>query len=371
MKDYEKIGDHTIKKFELVSEYAKGWAHKILGYSQSAGLIYIDCMCNCGQYYDNNRNIVEGTAIRVARAINQINASHQKEAILHFNDLDKGKIFHLKSVIDMMDLQHVKIYYHSTDANELLRLLVKSDLEKHNTLLFYDPYQADIDWNALEPFFNTWGEVIINHMVSDVIRGAKNVNKPEKIAKYEKTYHKSIDEINKTSNAPNNREEFEKIANSIIESCIYPNSKKYYIASFPFYIKTNQLIYNLIYFSWNVKGMILFKKIAWDIFGGQSSIKHTVASEMPGQMCLDFDTGNIKKDVRPGIYTVYDIAKYIYSKYKDKGEVTWEEIYSDLEKHPIFPCDGYKPKIKMMLKDSFGTVNKRDSVIFENRGIYE
>lgn len=138
-------------------------------------------MCNCGKYYDNNGNIVEGTAIRVARVINQINASHQKEAILHFNDLDKGKILHLKSVIDMMDLQHVKIYYHSTDANELLRLLAKSDLEKHNTLLFYDPYQADIDWNALEPFFNTWGEVIINHMVSDVIRGAKNVNNPEKL----------------------------------------------------------------------------------------------------------------------------------------------------------------------------------------------
>ena len=371
MKDYEKIGVHTIKKFELVSEYAKGWAHKILGYSQSAGLIYIDCMCNCGKYYDNNGNIVEGTAIRVARVINQINASHQKEAILHFNDLDKDKILHLKSVIDMMDLQHVKIYYHSTDANELLRLLAKSDLEKHNTLLFYDPYQADIDWNALEPFFNTWGEVIINHMVSDVIRGAKNVNNPEKIAKYEKTYHKSIDEIIKTSNAPNNREEFEKIANSIIESCVYPNSKKYYIASFPFYIKTNQLIYNLIYFSWSIKGMILFKKTAWDIFGGQSSIKHTMVSEMPGQMCLDFDTGNIKKDVRPGIYTVYDIAKYIYSKYTDRGKITWKEIYANLEQHPIFPCDGYKSEIKMILKDSFGTVNKRDSVIFKNRGIYE
>lgn len=83
IKDYEKIGDHTIRKFELVSEYAKGWAHKILGYSQSEGLIYIDCMCNCGKYYDNNGSIVEGTAIRVARVINQINASHQKEAILH------------------------------------------------------------------------------------------------------------------------------------------------------------------------------------------------------------------------------------------------------------------------------------------------
>lgn len=238
-------------------------------------------------------------------------------------------------------------------------------------MLFYDPYQADIDWDALEPFFNTWGEVIINHMVSDVIRGAKSVSNPAKIAKYEKTYHKSIDEIIKTSNCPNNREEFEKITNSIIESCIYTNNKKYYIASFPFYIKTNQLIYNLIYFSWNIKGMILFKRTAWDIFGGQSSIKHAVASEMPGQMCLDFDTGNVKKDVRPGVYTVYDIAKYIYSRYKDRGEVTWDEIYEHLEQHPIFPCDGYKPEIKNMLKDSFGTTNKRSSVIFKNRGVYE
>lgn len=371
MKDYEKIGDHTIKKFELVSEYARGWAHKILGYNKSAGLIYIDCMCNCGLYYDSDGNIVEGTALRVARAINQINALHEKEVIMYFNDLDIDKINRLKSVIDSMDLRFVKIYYYNTDANELLRMIAKNDLTQHNTLLFYDPYQADIDWEALEPFFNTWGEVIINHMMSDVIRGAKSVCNPEKIAKYEKTYHKSIDEIIEVSNCPNNREEFEKITNSIIQSCIYANNKKYYIASFPFYIKTNQLIYNLIYFSWNVKGMILFKRTAWDTFGGQSTIKHSIASEMPGQMCLDFDTGNLKQDVRPGVYTVYDIAKYIYNKYKDKGEVTWDEIYEHIEQHPIFPCDGYKSEIKITLKESFGTINKRNSVIFKNRGINE
>ena len=109
MKNYEKIGDHTIKKFELVSEYAKGWAHKILGYSESTGLIYIDCMCNCGKYYDNDGKIVEGTAIRVARTINQINYIHQKQAILFFNDLDNDKILHLKAAIDSLDLQYVKI----------------------------------------------------------------------------------------------------------------------------------------------------------------------------------------------------------------------------------------------------------------------
>ena len=159
MKDYEKIGDHTIKKFELVSEYAKGWARKILGYSQSMGLIYIDCMCNCGKYYDNNGNIVDGTAIRVAQAINQINALHKKEAILFFNDFDKDKIHHLKSVIDTMNLNFVKVYYYNADANELLRMIAKLDFSNHNTLLFYDPYQADIDWNALEPFFNIWGKL--------------------------------------------------------------------------------------------------------------------------------------------------------------------------------------------------------------------
>lgn len=96
---------------------------------------------------------------------------------MYFNDLDKYKIHHLKSVIDEMDLHFVKIRYYNADANEF----------------------------------------IINHMVSDVIRGAKNANNPEKIAKYEKIYHKSIDEIKKTSNCPNSRGEFERITNSMIK----------------------------------------------------------------------------------------------------------------------------------------------------------
>lgn len=44
MKNFDKIGDHTIDKFKLVGAYATGWARKILGYSESDGLIYIDCI---------------------------------------------------------------------------------------------------------------------------------------------------------------------------------------------------------------------------------------------------------------------------------------------------------------------------------------
>ncbi len=363
--EYEKIGEHTIKKFELVSKYAEGWARKILGYGKSKGLVYIDCMCNCGKYYDSEGNVVEGTALRVAKYINAINEKHKKNSILFFNDIDKEKIECLKSELETLNLRYVKYYCFNTDANALLRIISEQDFDKHNTLLFYDPYNADIDWDALEPFYNMWGEVIINHMISDPIRGAKMAHKPDKIAKYERTYRQGIDEIIKISNQPNNREELEKRISSIINSCVY-DEKSYYIASFPFYIKTNQLVYNLIYFSWNRNGIVLFKRTAWDVFGGQSALKHRVASSVTGQLCLDFDNGKIKEEAQRGVYTVYDIAKYVYEKYKGKGEVSFNDIYIVLEKHPIFPSDGYKNDLREILKESFGVKIKKASAVFED-----
>lgn len=360
---YEKIGEHTIKKFELVSKYVEGWARKILGYEKSVGLVYIDCMCNCGKYFDAKGNVVEGTALRVAKFINTINEKYKKNSMLFFNDLDKEKIEYLENELDSLNLKYVKYYCFNTDANSLLRIISGRKFDKHNTLLFYDPYKADIDWDALEPFFNIWGEVIINHMVSDPIRGAKVTHKPEKIARYERTYRQGIDEIIKISNQSNNREELEKRISSIINSCVY-DEKCYYIASFPFYIKTNQLVYNLIYFSWNRKGIVLFKKTAWDVFGGQSALKHQVASSLAGQLCLDFDNGKIKKETQQGVYTVYDIAKYVYERYKGQGEVSFKEIYNVLEEHPIFPSDGYKNYLRDTLKESFGVKIKKTSAVF-------
>lgn len=364
MKDYEKCADHTIKKFELVSTYATGWARKILGYDESKGLIYIDCMSNRGKYFNNSNNVVEGTAIRVAKSINEINSLYKKEAILFFNDLEKEKIECLKSEIAELDLKYVTVYYSNVDANDLLKEIAKRDISKHNTLVFYDPYEADIDWNALEPFLNTWGEVIINHMVSDPIRGAKTVKKTEKIAKYEKTYHHSIEDIISASEKSNNREELEKMITTIIDECVEAGNKKYYIASFPFYIHTNQLMYNLVFFSWNKKGIVLFKKTAWDTFDGQSAVKQATATSIKGQYCLDFDNGNVKQESKSGVYTIYDIAKYVYEKYKGQGDVQLSEIYSNLESHPIFPSDGYKIQIRNELKNSFGVILKKTSILF-------
>lgn len=62
-------------------------------------------------------------------------------------------------------------------------------------MLVYDPYDAHIEWDAMMPFLKNWGEIIINHMVSDTIRAAKMAKKPEVIEKYEETYQTTIDEL--------------------------------------------------------------------------------------------------------------------------------------------------------------------------------
>ena len=79
---------HTIKKFELIEAYVDEWARKILGYDASKGVIYIDCMSNSGMYFDDNETSIEGTAIRVAKKLNEIILNYpNKKAVLIFNDI--------------------------------------------------------------------------------------------------------------------------------------------------------------------------------------------------------------------------------------------------------------------------------------------
>ena len=66
-----KASPHTIKKFELIEEYIKSWAQKLLLNDSCNGLIFIDCMCNSGIYTDDDGNSVKGTALRVSEALRE------------------------------------------------------------------------------------------------------------------------------------------------------------------------------------------------------------------------------------------------------------------------------------------------------------
>ena len=108
----------------------------------------------------------------------------------------------------------------------------------------YDPYDAHIEWDAMMPFLKNWGEIIINHMVSDTIRAAKTAKKPEVIEKYEETYQMSIDEL---INIGSDRNVYEKQIEKIILENSGRGEGRYYIAAFPFFIRSNTVAYNLIH----------------------------------------------------------------------------------------------------------------------------
>lgn len=352
-----RAAPHTIKKFELISNYVDGWARKILGYGKSQGIIYIDCMSNSG-VYTNNENIVEGTAIRVAKELNEIISNYpDKKAIAIFNDLSKEKINLLEREINKLKLNsNIEIYYHCEDRSCFLHGLALNNWEDFNILLVYDPYKAEIDWNAITPFLNTWGEVIINHMVFDTNRGASQAKRSEVINRYEETYQKDISSI---IDFGRDKDQLEKIIESLINR---RSEKHHHIASFPFFTRTNGLLYNLILCTTNIEGLKLYKKTAWKLFGGKSSLKNTHDNQ--NQLSFDFGTDfELDKTPDTECYTISDIARYIFKKYNNQKNVLLEDVYKDLDEHPIFPSDGFKTEIKKELR-KLGVKIMKDSISF-------
>ena len=298
---------HTLKKFELISRYVDEWARKILGYPKSRGIIYIDCMCNCGMYYDEQEKLIEGTAIRVVKLLNEIVQNYPgKEIVLYFNDIEKARVEKLKGFINSIDHGNLQLNFNVGDANEFLKELNVRKYSHFNTLMIYDPYDAAIDWEAITPYLNIWGEVIINHMVSDTVRGANVANKSSVIAKYQDTYQKSIDEI---ISLGCDRKQLDQVVVDIIKKQTLASKREHYIASFPFFNRNNGQVYNLIHCCSNIEGLILYKKIAWKTFGGKSSLKNTHGME--NQLCLAFDeNGSIHTLTDENCFFVKDIAKY-------------------------------------------------------------
>lgn len=340
----DKTSAHTISKFKLISSYTYEWAEKLMNYKNCEGIIFIDCMCNCGEYIDKSTGeIIKGTGLRVIDNLIKV-AYQQKYKIIevYFNDICEEKVKHLKKRIESNKLpKNLIVHYSVMDASEFLLGFNRNKLKNKNTLLIYDPYKAKIDWEALNPFVNIWGEVIINHMVSDVIRGKSQAKKEEVKERYSKTYKMDFDKLLQVDN----KEDYEKIIEENIISCIRKKSDPY-ISAIPFYISTNVLMYNLIHLSFNKKGFILFKKNAWKVANGHSAIK---AKNMEDGMQLSFDIGESVQGKNFN-YDLNDVAYYIKRKYEGRKEVFLNEVYEDLDNHPIFPSEGYKNEIKGLLK---------------------
>ena len=341
-----KASPHTIKKFELIEEYIKSWAQKLLLTESCNGLIFIDCMCNSGVYTDNTEQLVKGTAVRVSEALREAARTYtQKNIHIYLNDKDKARVDELKKHLPQ-DERNFKIVTSRSDAHELLRTIgpqLYGTGHLHYFLL-YDPYDATIDWEALLPFFRNWGEVMINHMVSDPVRAISSAKKKTTKAKYENTY---LEDFEKLVPYGSDKTAYEARVEEIIN--LLKGARRYYVSAFPFYNTQNSLVYNLIHCTSNKEGFKLYKRSAWKVFGAQSSTKHSVENR---QLSFNF-LGEIAEEEDESCLHVIDIAKYLQRSFRGRKQVPLDEMWELLDNHPIFPSEGFRNEVKGNLTGFF------------------
>ena len=341
-----KASPHTIKKFELIEEYIKSWAQKLLLTESCNGLIFIDCMCNSGVYTDNTGQLVKGTAVRVSEALREAARTYtQKNIHIYLNDKDKARVDELKKHLPQ-DERNFKIVTSCSDAHELLRTIgpqLYGTGHLHYFLL-YDPYDATIDWEALLPFFRNWGEVMINHMVSDPVRAISSAKKKTTKVKYENTY---LEDFEKLVPYGSDKTAYEARVEEIINSL--KGARRYYVSAFPFYNTQNSLVYNLIHCTSNKEGFKLYKRSAWKVFGAQSSTNHSVENR---QLSFNF-LGEIAEEEDESCLHVIDIAKYLQRSFRGRKQVPLDEMWELLDNHPIFPSEGFRNEVKGNLTGFF------------------
>lgn len=345
----DKISPHTIKKFELVEEYIKSWASNLMLNDYCNTLIFIDCMCNSGIYIDEFENLVEGTPVRVSKVLLEVARENANKNIeIYLNDIDANKVKEIKKHLPC-DEGNFKIITYSEDASEFLKTIGP---QFYNTkylqyFLLYDPYDANINWKALLPFFRNTGEVLINHMVSDPIRAIKCAKKGSVKEKYENTYLKSFEKLMPYGS---DKSAYELRVEEIIRSL--KRGQKYFIAAFPFFNSQNTQIYSLVHCTSIKENFELYKDSAWRVFGGKSSTKK---SSNIVQFSFDFEGDNLLTvETDEKCFNVRDIAKYINQKLKGERFVPLSKLWNLLEKHPIFPSNVFHDEILGELKNIYG-----------------
>ena len=345
-----KVSPHTKKKFELIESYIETWAQKLMNTPVCNGLIFIDCMCNSGVYHDDGDEEVLGTPIRVSKILREVASQYPgKQVYLYFNDLSTEKIELLKTRLPEDKKNYHTVITHR-DGNELLKEMGAklNQRSKLHYFLLYDPYDASIDWEALLPFFRNWGEVMINHMVSDPVRAITQVKNQAKKEKYGNTY---LTDFANLVPFGSDKAAYEARVEQIIN--YLKGQRRYFVAAFPFYNTQNFQMYSLIHCTSNKEGFKLYKKTAWKTFGAKPSTKNTHGNEQ--QMTLDFSgTGAVTVPTDESCFFVTDIAKYIQKSFSGRENVPLSELWTLLDDHPVFPSEGYRSEIRTELKNTYG-----------------
>lgn len=285
--------EQTTYKIKYVSKYIENWLYVVTNIAEVKNINFVDCMCNAGVYLDGET----GTAIKVLEHFIMFAPQHpDKEFYLILNDNNVNRIEIISEVVDQIGIKssNIHIITHNEDVNTFLlndnffKKYFNCFPKRSSNVVFVDPYNfCTVKVSSLEYFLSKkYCELIYNIFTNDYVR---NQDK-EKMQKF------CIEE-----KIPMNCKKLEMV------DLIAKRLKTGYIKhsfSYEFKITTNTELYQIMFFTPNIRGLEKLKESLWDTFDGKKFYRNRSNVEN-GQISLF--TQEDEKDWRLDSYSA--IAK--------------------------------------------------------------
>lgn len=248
----------TTYKIEYVSKYIQKWLFVMSNVDEVKNINFIDCMCNAGIYTDGGK----GTAIKVLELFNEFALLHTDKTFnLILNDVSSERLRIITTIINDfvgVKAKNINIITRNMDVNDFLedeRFFYKyfnCYPKRSSNLVFVDPYNfCTVKISVLEKFLSkAYCELIFNIFTSDFVRN-QDKGKMKKFCAEEN--------ISCTSKEDMVRQIASKLKVGHIK----------YSFSYEFKTLKNMELYQIMFFTPNIRGLEKLKEALWDTFKGK------------------------------------------------------------------------------------------------------
>ncbi len=373
----ENIHIGTEDKLAVMENYVTAWIPKVINYKRDDeyyfnGIVFIDAMANSGLYLNKNKDEVLGTSLRVVKKFERCRDIYSDRSfMIELNDINKQAIECQRCRIGYDVKDNITVNTSTLDVSDYLRYLSsnKSIFRNKHTLLFFDPYNADIRWedianlmNMISRMKNSSFDLIITHFYqNDPKRTLKSkIKNPNVIERYENTYGMSytdmINELDLLDGLEQNIWFRDRII-YMIEKTLNINLAN--IAYAPIFNSNNTAVYDIVFASFSLKAKSLFKNTM------HKQMKDKFAKDVH-QLVWDFgdetyESNKIIFTEGEIFYSVNNYAREIARHYSAHSSVSNDELKVFLEKHVYIPSEGIKNEIDKILAESYGAVIAREN----------
>lgn len=248
----------TTYKIKYIFSYVEKWLYVVCNVTENKNINFIDCMCNAGIYADGDY----GTGIKVLELFNEFATKHLDKIFnLVLNDFDMDRLQIIKDVVNKyvgIKSSNIHIYYFKKDVNDFLlddkyfTSIFNCYPNRSANLVFVDPYNfCTVKLSTLQQFLSDkYCELLFNVFTSDFVRNQDKA----KMTRY------CQDEGITVKTKPQMVE--------LIKDRLNVGHVKYTF-SYEFKTITNNELYQIMFFTPNLRGLEKLKEALWETFNGK------------------------------------------------------------------------------------------------------